>query len=566
MTNGLVFVLLMAGSSFGQVDPPAVLRSYPIESFRHPARWVVPPRFGVYPVPPDGYDEALEQPVEGPEVLSARALQADLLATALPSWWNDSTDTFLSISPRRLMLLAPQDVQERVATRLAALRDAFDTRVVWLELEAFRCRPEHVPSPGIHDARALAELLQTLRSAEVLFASRILATPWDDHVFDDRTHTKVVCDVNTEGVAGAPPALDPVVSFVAAGPYAILRQTPLAHRGWVQLHVDLRDARLRALRSATCAGAEDAHIDLPDVAFEGVTQTVCLRVGSGAVFVVRGRAGECRVFVVRVTPQAPHGETSGETFLDVAALTSPLQHFVRLPVETFHDESRNEELRPRIEFGDVRILFPRDDVLPSDEENTPPWLSTGGLSEPEREAASSTVRALERTHLLTTHLELEIVEAATLEEPTDLASCPVVESTTSFALPGDTSRAAIGRCVSFLGDWDVEVSMGTMPTDPVVEQEFVGTWVHVTPQVVRPDHATFHLELFVHVPAFATRTVQPTKDIEPIDLPVTAKTRIERDLDLRVGERVWLGRVPGGADGHVRHAFARLVRVVEFGD
>ncbi|MCB9881976.1 MAG: hypothetical protein H6834_09315 [Planctomycetes bacterium] len=493
-------------------------------------------------------------------------LEADLRITALPPSFEDGDDTFLRSTTRGLLLLAPEDVQMRVGQRLAAIRDELDMLTVEIEWSAYTVRGSIDVPPGVLTEADMTGWLEVLGSerGERSFAMRLPATPWEDHVFDRRIHTRMIQDVDTDGVAGLPPALDPWVGSIGTGPYAIVRQTPLERPGWVQLHLDLRHASLLGVRSLELAGKEEAHMDLADVAFEGVTQTLCVPLGGGVVFVERREPDTSRVFIVRAWNRPDVAKPEQTTFLNVIALTAPLQGFAGLPIDRLW-MGDDEEVRRRFEVADVLQLFPSlyEDLDQGDDAH---WISMAPLAEKERSHLRSVVADLERSALRTAQVEIEIVESQTVAEPEAANDLRPVSSATLFGQACQTARAAIGRCVSFLGDWDVEVSMGVTPTDPVLEQEFLGTWAHVTPQVVRPDRATFHLELFVHAQAGETRTVHPTKDIEPIELPVTAKTRIERDLDLRVGERVWLGRVPGGSAGRVRHAFARLVRVVEFGD
>ncbi len=553
---------------FAQVDERPVLRSYSIETLRRATRHVMPPSFGSYPVPPGaGWDSGAVG--EGADILTEDALEDDLRDTALPPSWDEDQSTFLRISPRRLLLLACGDVQARVEGRLAAIRDELQALTVAIEIDGYVWHGEDVPVPGIQDEHALATLQASLDSKATrrLFTTRFQATPWDEHVFDRRTHTALVVDIDMEGVGGAPPALDPVVYRVSTGPFVLVRQTPLEYDGWVHLHLDLRYSALLDLRHVNAAGDEEAHIDLADVALEGVTQDLCVPRGGGVVFVNRVRRGETRVFVVRVSGQdADHGEpVREETFLKVGALTSPLGVLAGLPLDRFHwIAEEDDEPRRRLETEDALRLFARHEV-DQDISDDAPWISMSKLTATARNEVRAAWVELERTQLRTAHVELEVVESESLDEPADVASRPTVGSTTLLALPRNTSRAAIGRCVSFLGDWDVEVSQGLFPTDPVLEQEFLGTWVHLTPHVVEPDHGTFHLELFAHACAGETRTVTPTKDLEPIELPVTAKTVVARDLELRVGQRVWLGRVPGGRGGRVRHAFLRLVEVTEIG-
>ena len=142
---------------------------------------------------------------------------------------------------------------------------------------------------------------------------------------------------------------------------------------------------------------------------------------------------------------------------------------------------------------------------------------------------------------------------------------PVTRSTRTYTLwlqPANTVQVADGRIVTYVGDWDVEVSMGVHPPDPLVERSFFGPWVQATLRSARQNDVWLSLEVHADRPSARLRRLDPTPRSNPIELPRFVECDIQREVHLRAAEPVWIGR---RADemGTFTHVFAQLVAIHE---
>ena len=303
-------------------EPATPLRAHELGSLglRFPSRFVMGER---WPLPwrlPSEIEE-----VEGipSQVLARASLEAELEAL-VHATTDGEDDLDLRFSPRFVIARTTPENHALLANHLRVLRAALARRHLTLRVRRYALPAGSSLPVGPFAASDFPQIeaLLSRANASLLLDERADAPPCESQMFEHGVRSRVLADQDAEGVAGAPPAFDPVVGTVKTGSRILIRQTPLASEGFVQLEVDVRHSELEKVRPVTGGGERAIRLECVDVRFVRSSHLLCVPRGGGFVLRERDSSDGDVVLVVQIK-SANTGEADRErdpVFLEVGAL------------------------------------------------------------------------------------------------------------------------------------------------------------------------------------------------------------------------------------------------------
>ncbi|MCB9881975.1 MAG: hypothetical protein H6834_09310 [Planctomycetes bacterium] len=561
----LLSLVLCSPCSMGMAQEDLVLRTYETGSLTRALQIELPrQRFGVHCPLPGAASLSVPEYPAARRILTPGLLE-EYLRSRVPDDAFEPYEARLDVREAYTVVTATPGVQREVERALDELRAALREATHQVTLRWYVGEATHDVQAGILTPEELSAVGQHLREhARLALDVRFDATPWDEHVIDQRVSRRVLLDADVE-VAEPGPFTDPVVDVVRCGPWARVRVTPLESSDRVLLHLDFDDSRFLELRSYEANAGHELrlHLEFPAVVFQATCQCLPITLGGGAV-IPCGSGPSAGVLFVRVGSMSEAVDRDAKTdvaFLQTQALCEARERWNGLPYGPWRVDMPPDPSSPLVTPEDLTALH---DVLETGDTQYDelPWMPLMELSPERAERLRTWWKDLERELVQGVEFEVSSIETPEARPPGSPDEGQLVARQTLIALDGVTSRTAFGMEMLQLVGWDVETASGHHVGDPLVDSEFDGTWVTVRPYEIQDDVVRFRLEWYERHPAGETRVIPVTKTMGPLELPNQKQAAIRRELRLHVGESAWLGTVPGAECGKTRHAFVRVKEVV----